>query len=44
MGAEPNSIYAAGGTALIIHAGADDLKTDPDGDAGARIVCGAIIK
>ena len=44
MGAEPNSMYANGGTALIIHAGADDMKTDPDGSAGARIVCGAIIK
>lgn len=44
MGAEPNSIYAAGGTALIVHAVADDLKTDPDGAAGARIVCGAITK
>ena len=44
MGAEPNSMYANGGTALIIHAGADDMKTDPDGNAGARIVCGAITK
>ncbi len=44
MGAEPSSIYAAGGTALIIHSAADDLKTDPDGNAGARIVCGAITK
>jgi len=44
MGAEPNSLYANGGTALVIHAGADDMKTDPDGSAGARIVCGAITK
>ncbi len=44
MGAEPNSMYANGGTALIIHAGADDMTTDPDGNAGARIVCGAITK
>ena len=44
MGAEPNSIYAAGGTALMIHAAADDMKTDPSGNAGDRIACGAIIK
>jgi Cu-Zn family superoxide dismutase len=44
MGAETNSMYANGGTALIIHAGADDMKTDPDGSAGARIVCGSITK
>ena len=44
MGAETNSIYANGGTALMIHAGADDYKTDPSGNAGDRIVCGAITK
>ncbi len=40
MGAAPNSIYANGGTALMIHGGADDMKTDPAGNAGDRIVCG----
>lgn len=44
MGAESNSLYNNGGTSLVIHAAADDMKTDPDGDAGARIVCGAILK
>ena len=44
MGAEPNSLYAAGGTALMIHAAADDMKTDPSGNAGDRIACGAITK
>jgi superoxide dismutase, Cu-Zn family len=39
-----NSIYAAGGTALMIHAAADDMKTDPGGAAGDRIACGAIVK
>ena len=39
-----NSIYAGGGTALVIHQGADDLKTDPSGDAGNPIACGAITK
>lgn len=44
MGAEPNSIYASGGTALMIHAAADDMKSDPAGNAGARIACGTITK
>ena len=44
MGAEPNSIYANGGTALMIHAAADDMKSDPAGNAGARIACGTITK
>ena len=42
LGSGPNSLFANGGTALVIHAKADDLKTDPAGNAGARIVCGVI--
>jgi Cu-Zn family superoxide dismutase len=30
------------GAALVIHAGPDDYRTDPAGDAGARIACGVI--
>ena len=44
MGSEANSLYANGGTALMIHAAADDMKTDPAGNAGARIACGVIVK
>jgi Cu-Zn family superoxide dismutase len=32
------------GSALIVHAGADDYKTDPAGNAGDRIACGVITK
>jgi Cu-Zn family superoxide dismutase len=32
----------ANGLPLIIHAGKDDYKTDPTGDAGGRIACGLI--
>ena len=42
LGAGANSLFANGGTALVIHAGADDLKSDPAGNAGARIACGVI--
>ena len=30
----------ADGSAIVIHAGADDLKTDPSGNSGGRIACG----
>ena len=44
MDAGANSIYAGGGTALIIHEKADDGKTEPSGNAGNPIACGAITK
>ena len=44
MGDASNSVFANGGTALMIHAKADDLKTDPTGNAGDRIACGTITK
>jgi len=39
---EPNSLFDNDGSALVIHAGTDDYKTDPAGDAGGRIACGVI--
>lgn len=44
MGSGDNSVFANGGTALMIHAKADDLKSDPAGNAGDRIACGTIAK
>jgi Cu-Zn family superoxide dismutase len=44
LGDGPNSVFAGGGTALMIHAKADDLKSDPSGNAGDRIACGTITK
>ena len=41
-GSEPNSLLANGGTSLMIHAKADDYKTDPAGNSGDRIACGVI--
>jgi superoxide dismutase, Cu-Zn family len=39
---DAHSIFSNGGTALVIHAKADDLKTDPSGNSGDRIACGVI--
>jgi len=33
-----------GGTAIVIHAKADDYKTDPSGSSGDRIACGVITR
>ena len=38
------SLFSNGGTALVIHASPDDMKSDPAGNAGARIACGVITK
>jgi Cu-Zn family superoxide dismutase len=39
---KPNSLFANGGTALVIHANPDDFVTDPAGNAGDRVACGVI--
>ncbi len=44
LGDDSHSVFANGGTALVIHANADDMKTDPAGNAGPRIACGVITK
>ena len=44
LGGDATSLFANGGTSLVIHAAADDMKSDPDGNAGARIACGTITK
>jgi Cu-Zn family superoxide dismutase len=39
---KPNSVFDNDGSAVVVHAGKDDYKTDPTGDAGGRIACGVI--
>jgi Cu-Zn family superoxide dismutase len=39
---EKGASNGANGLSFIIHAGKDDYKTDPTGDAGGRIACGII--
>lgn len=42
LGTGKYSVFNNGGAALVIHAKADDMKTDPAGAAGDRIACGVI--
>ena len=44
LGEGDNSLFHEGGTALVIHAKADDNMSDPAGNAGDRIACGLIEK
>ena len=44
LGSDKYSLFTDGGTALVIHAKADDMKTDPSGNSGDRIACGVITK
>lgn len=38
------TLFDANGSALVIHAGADDYRTNPSGSSGARIACGVIVR
>jgi Cu-Zn family superoxide dismutase len=40
----PGSLLDGDGSALVIHAGEDDYRTEPGGSAGDRIACGAVAR
>lgn len=39
-----NSLFDGDGSALVVHAGADDHYTDPSGNSGSRIACGVVVR
>lgn len=39
----PGALLDGDGASLVVHERADDYQTDPAGEAGGRIACGAII-
>jgi Cu-Zn family superoxide dismutase len=43
-GLSVKSMMDTDGSAVVVHAKADDHKTDPAGDAGGRIACGVVSK
>jgi Cu-Zn family superoxide dismutase len=40
----PTPLLDADGAAIVIHAQADDYRTDPSGNSGARIACGVVAR
>ena len=39
----PTSLFDANGSALVVHEGPDDMRTDPAGNSGPRIACGIVV-
>lgn len=44
LGPGEGTLGDADGSAIVIHALADDYQTDPAGGSGARIACGVIVR
>jgi Cu-Zn family superoxide dismutase len=38
------SLFDGNGSALVVHEGPDDMRTDPDGNSGRRVACGVIVR
>jgi len=40
----PNSVFDADGSSIVLHAKADDYRSQPSGDSGDRIACGVLFR
>ena len=40
----PGTLFDDDGSALVIHEGADDYRSQPTGDAGGRLACGVVTR
>ncbi len=40
----PNALLGGAGSAIVVHSGIDDYRSDPAGNSGPRIACGVIRK
>lgn len=38
------ALFDADGTAIVVHAGPDDYRTDPAGNSGGRVACGVFTR
>jgi Cu-Zn family superoxide dismutase len=38
------SLFDSDGSAIVVHEGPDDMRTDPEGNSGARVACGVILR
>ena len=38
------AVFDADGTAIVVHAGPDDYRTDPSGNSGDRVACGVFAR
>lgn len=43
LGPGPTGVFDADGSAIVIHEGADDQRTDPSGNSGDRVLCGQLV-
>lgn len=39
---QEHTLFDGDGSAIVIHAGADDYRSQPSGDAGGRVACGVV--
>jgi len=42
LSGDKNPLLDEDGSAIVIHAGPDDLKSDPSGNSGGRVACGVL--